>query len=106
MSYSTAADATASDGSGRNSPYTAALKNVIVQPELDYLGAFRQVQNQVYQTTAEEQQPWVNFFAPNVSGGFVEQTDEVVAVVQTKTSQVQVNSVPSGATVYLGLSKK
>jgi hypothetical protein len=56
VAYSTQAGRTAEDGSGRNSPYTAAfLKNIEAQEEIGTI--FRQISEDVYETTKHTQLP-------------------------------------------------
>jgi formylglycine-generating enzyme required for sulfatase activity len=58
ISFSTAPDTVASDGTGRNSPYTAALvKHVTVDTE-DLAGILVAVRNDVIRATRKEQVPW------------------------------------------------
>ena len=56
VAYATQAGRTADDGTGRNSPYTAAfLKNIENEEEIGTI--FRQVSEDVYETTRHEQLP-------------------------------------------------
>lgn len=56
VSYATQADRTADDGSGRNSPYTAAfLKNIETPEEIGTI--FRRIGTDVYNSTRHEQFP-------------------------------------------------
>ena len=56
VAYAAAAGTTAADGTGRNSPYTAALLSFLEQP-LELSALFRRVRAQVLEATAGAQQP-------------------------------------------------
>jgi hypothetical protein len=58
IAYSTSPGAVAADGSGANSPYTAALVKTIVRPGIGIEEAFREVRGQVMAATNDEQVPW------------------------------------------------
>lgn len=60
LAYSTAPGQVASDGDGRNSPYTAALITALQAPGLRLEDVFKQVRNSVASTTKNEQIPWDN----------------------------------------------
>ncbi|AMJ62799.1 caspase family protein [Bosea sp. PAMC 26642] len=55
--YATQANDVAADGSGRNSPFTAALVQEIQQPGLEIATMFRRVQKVVYDATGGRQTP-------------------------------------------------
>jgi uncharacterized caspase-like protein len=55
--YATQANDVAADGSGRNSPFTAALVQEIKQPGLEIATMFRRVQKAVYDATGGKQTP-------------------------------------------------
>lgn len=55
--YATQANDVAADGSGRNSPFTAALVQEIKQPGLEIATLFRRVQKAVYDSTGGKQTP-------------------------------------------------
>lgn len=57
IAYATQANDVAADGTGRNSPFTAALVREIDQPGLEVATLFRRVQKSVYDTTAGRQTP-------------------------------------------------
>lgn len=59
ISYATQPDNVAADGSGQNSPYTAALAAALHKPGLDLFGTFNDVGLQVKQATNGQQQPWL-----------------------------------------------
>jgi uncharacterized caspase-like protein/peptidoglycan hydrolase-like protein with peptidoglycan-binding domain len=57
VAYATAADQVALDGKGRNSPYTTALLQRMVEPGLEIGMMFRQVTSDVYEATNGRQRP-------------------------------------------------
>lgn len=59
IAYATAADATASDGNGNNSPFTQALLAHIDDPGLDVRLMFGRVRDEVRQATNNQQNPFV-----------------------------------------------
>ena len=58
IAYSTAPGKVATDGEGRNSPYTRALARAIRTPGLMVEEAFKQVRVRVMDRTGDEQVPW------------------------------------------------
>jgi uncharacterized caspase-like protein len=60
LAYSTAPGQVASDGTGRNSPYSAALIEALAVPGLKLEDVFKRVRNMVAEATAHEQIPWDN----------------------------------------------
>ena len=60
LSYATQPGNVALDGTGSNSPYTAALAQAIQKPGLDIFQTFNQVGLQVKRVTGGSQQPWVS----------------------------------------------
>ena len=56
VAYAAAAGTTAADGTGRNSPYTAALLSFLEQP-LELSALFRRVRGQVLEATSGAQRP-------------------------------------------------
>jgi uncharacterized caspase-like protein len=58
IAYATEPDNVALGGTGRNSPYTAALLQVIREPGLPIEEVFREVRNRVMEATNEKQVPW------------------------------------------------
>jgi len=58
LAYSTDPDNVASDGSGRNSPYTAALIKYIKVPGLTIEQTFKRVRAEVVNKTRSKQTPW------------------------------------------------
>jgi hypothetical protein len=57
VAYSTQADEVASDGSGRNSPFTAAFIKYVGEPNVDIRQMFLQVQDEVDRETSSQQRP-------------------------------------------------
>jgi uncharacterized caspase-like protein len=60
LAYSTAPGQVASDGTGRNSPYSDALIKALAVPGLKLEDVFKQVRNSVATATRQEQIPWDN----------------------------------------------
>jgi uncharacterized caspase-like protein len=60
LAYSTAPGQVASDGVGRNSPYSDALIKALAVPGLKLEDVFKQVRNSVATATHQEQIPWDN----------------------------------------------
>ena len=58
IAYATAPGKTASDGTGNNSPYAAALSKAILLPGLTVERVFKEVRNSVASSTNNEQIPW------------------------------------------------
>ena len=67
IAYSTAPGKVASDGAGRNAPYTAALLKAIRVPDLSLSDVFMQVRTDVQKATNRRQIPWE---ASSVTGRF------------------------------------
>ncbi len=59
VAFATAPDRVADDGTGRNSPFTAALIRRIREPGLEIQTMFRRVANDVYERTSGRQQPGI-----------------------------------------------
>ena len=57
VAYATQADQTARDGSGRNSPFSAAFLKELQTPRLEVGTFFRRVQEDVYKVTGGDQSP-------------------------------------------------
>lgn len=105
VAYATGPGKTASDGSGKNSPYTESLARIIREPGLDIEDVFREVGKDVQMKTAGVQIPWkmdslTEKFYFKTGGGPGE-----IAVPQkaesAKTGAIRVKSTPSGAAVYV-----
>jgi WD40 repeat protein len=58
IAFATQPEAVALDGSGRNSPFTAALLKHMAEPGIDISVMMRRVRNDVLAATAERQVPW------------------------------------------------
>lgn len=58
IAYSTAPGKVASDGVGRNAPYTAALLKAMRMPDLSLSDVFMQVRADVQRVTKRQQTPW------------------------------------------------
>jgi len=59
VAYASKDGTTASDGTGRNSPFTGALLNNVETPGLEISFLFRRVRDEVMAATKKEQQPFV-----------------------------------------------
>lgn len=59
VAYAAKAGSVAADGTGRHSPFTAALLNHIAEPGLDVRIAFGRVRDEVLRVTANAQEPFV-----------------------------------------------
>ena len=60
LAYATAPGQVASDGAGRNSPYSGALIAALSVPNLKLEDVFKRVRNSVAEATSQEQIPWDN----------------------------------------------
>jgi uncharacterized caspase-like protein len=58
IAYATAPGGVAADGDGANSPYTAALANVLAMPGLKLEDVFKKTREKVLASTSEAQVPW------------------------------------------------
>ncbi len=77
IAYATRPGAVASDGDGRDSPYTLALAQVMPEHGVEILDTFNQVGLQVAKTTGGNQVPWTNY-SP-ISGHFCFNPDSCTA---------------------------
>ena len=59
IAFAAKAGSTASDGDGKNSPFTSALLNNIATPGLDLRLAFGRVRDEVLRSTGSKQEPFV-----------------------------------------------
>jgi uncharacterized caspase-like protein len=59
IAFASKAGSTASDGDGKNSPFTAALVNHVIKPGLDLRKAFGYVRDDVLKNTGNRQEPYV-----------------------------------------------
>ena len=85
LSYATQPGNVALDGTGNNSPYSAALAQTMLKPGLDIFQTFNQVGLQVKRATGGSQQPWVSSSPIDGSFYFTGQTpnEPVTAAPQT-----------------------
>jgi len=60
IAFATAPGDVAADGSGINSPFTAALLKHLPTPGMEIEQILKRVKNEVYQATGRQQQPWHN----------------------------------------------
>ena len=67
IAYSTSPGRVASDGDGRNSPYTSALVKAIQTPNRPIEQVFKEVRRAVQEETKNQQTPWEN---TSLSGDF------------------------------------
>ncbi len=58
VAYSAAPGQVAADGTGRNSPYTAALARAMLEPGKELLHVFREARIEVKRETSGQQVPW------------------------------------------------
>lgn len=101
ISFATAPDDVASDGEGRNSPYTASLLQHIDTEGADIVDVIRLVRADVWQETEGRQLPWhqesiIGSFSLNPSSN--NEASPVVASSSVATSSVDRQSLPTTAT--------
>lgn len=60
IAFATAPGKVASDGSGKNSPFTTALIATMAKRDLEIDQVFKETGRAVLAATADEQQPWIN----------------------------------------------
>ena len=91
VAYAAAAGTTAADGTGRNSPYTAALLAYLEEP-LELSALFRRVRGQVLEATAERQRPheYGSLLAEHYLSGASGAAPVTVAAVVGATSAARV----------------
>jgi uncharacterized caspase-like protein len=89
LAYSTAPGQVASDGNGRNSPYSGALIKVLAEPGLQLEDVFKRVRNSVAQATQQEQIPWDN---SSVFDDFYFRVPASVAVARAQAKQGEINT--------------
>jgi uncharacterized caspase-like protein len=83
IAYATQANDVASDGSGRNSPFTEALARELKRPGQEIATVFRNIQVQVYSTTKGRQLPELSI---SLLGDFYLNTGETDADAWKKAS--------------------
>ena len=59
IAFASKAGSTASDGEGKNSPFTSALVNHVTKPGLDLRKAFGYVRDEVLKSTGNKQEPYL-----------------------------------------------
>lgn len=106
ISYSTSPGQVASDGVGRNSPYTEALLKHLGEPGVDIALTMRKVRRDVLTATNDKQLPWevASLTGDLVLGskdGFVVPSDEkaTAKIHRVKTSTIPADMPPSPAPV-------
>src|SRR5208337_4759909 len=120
IAYATAPGKTASDGAGKNSPYTESLARVITEPGLDIEDVFREVGKDVQTVTGGVQVPWK--MDSLTEKFYFRDTTAVEGTIQTaggpgpasvlpkpeipKTGSINVKSNPAGAMVYVNGAQK
>jgi hypothetical protein len=67
IAYATSPGRVASDGDGRNSPYTKALVKAMQSPNKPIEQVFKEVRRSVREETKNQQTPWEN---TSLSGDF------------------------------------
>jgi uncharacterized caspase-like protein len=89
LAYSTAPGQVASDGTGRNSPYSAALIQALAVPGLKLEDVFKQVRSSVAAATKQEQIPWDN---SSVFDDFYFRVPANIEVVNTEPKKRGINT--------------
>jgi uncharacterized caspase-like protein len=89
LAYSTAPGQVASDGVGRNSPYSDALIKALAVPGLKLEDVFKQVRNSVATATHQEQIPWDN---SSVFGDFYFRIPANIDVAKTQAKKGAMNT--------------
>lgn len=103
IAYSTSPGQVALDGSSDNSPYTLALADALLQPELTAERAFKLARSQVIEATGERQVPWDNsslygedfYFVPGQAA--VASTDVPAKTNQGAPAQILSHAQPPAA---------
>jgi uncharacterized caspase-like protein len=101
VGFSAKEGTTASDGEGRNSPYTAALLKYITEPNRDVGRMFRKVRDDVLTATGRSQEPFVYGSLP---GGDVF-LHSVPTVQQTAPKPAVAATVPQAAKLNPALAE-
>ena len=91
IAYSAAPGQTATDGTGDNSPYTAALATKLAEPGLRLEDVFKRVRVEVEAATRGEQTPWEN---SSLRGDFYFVAPAVQTPAQTPTTVAAVTPPP------------
>ncbi len=120
IAYATGPGKTASDGAGKNSPYTESLARVIKEPGLDIEDVFREVGKDVQIMTGGVQVPWkmdsltekFYFRNPAQAEGAIQTAGgpgpaSVLPKPETpRTGSINLKSTPAGAMVYVNGAQK
>jgi hypothetical protein len=90
IAFSTSPGSVAQDGTGRNSPFTAALLAHIETPDLDIRQMFGQVREDVDVSTQGAQTPWVNeaIIGSFAMSGAVPRPGRILAVAKAPAAEV------------------
>ncbi len=91
IAFATSPGEVAYDGEGANSPFTTALLKHIDAPNTDIAEVFSRVTGEVYQTTAQQQRPWLNMSLTgsvvlNATPAALETTDDSIAAANSGSS--------------------
>jgi uncharacterized protein (TIGR02145 family) len=91
IAYSTAPGKTASDGSGKNSPYTSAILESIKIPNITIIQMFQNVRSIVSQKSSKQQIPWES---TSMTGDFYLNTGENTTLeIQKKVQGTPTNEI-------------
>jgi uncharacterized caspase-like protein len=90
LAYATAPGQVASDGSGRDSPYSAALIQALTVPALKLEDVFKRVRNSVAEATHSAQIPWDN---SSVFDDFYFRIPASAATVQSPAKKGEINTM-------------
>jgi formylglycine-generating enzyme required for sulfatase activity len=104
VAYSTAPGKTAADGSGRNSPYTAALLQALSQEHISVPDLFNQVGADVMRRTGGAQVPWNSntpIWPPIQLAGVGMSVTPPTPIPGASTGTLVLDLTPSDAQVYL-----
>jgi hypothetical protein len=98
VAFAAKANSTADDGSGANSPFTAALLNHLAVPGRDVRIAFGFVRDEVLKATRNKQEPFVYGSLGGATVALVPEKEKVAAAQPTREIRVQpAGDQPSGA---------
>ena len=88
IAYSTAPGKTASDGSGKDSPYTSAILESIKIPNITIIQMFQNVRSIVSQKSGKQQMPWES---TSMTGDFYFNTEQIAQSENQIKSQVTIS---------------
>jgi uncharacterized caspase-like protein len=94
IGYSTSPGDVAADGSGKNSPYTAALVSEMSKPGIAIEEAFRNVRVKVMATTEKQQVPWDS---SSLTGAFYFNEGQATAVAAAPAAKPAANAAKEQA---------